>query len=99
VHDPAAGRSPYQTAARALTIRPMSDEEIEPIWFDNVPTFYRRAKPRGDQLPRRYVERDGVEYYVVDLGDDGLRRCSVSGHQTLEWVASIPGGDPPERNS
>lgn len=55
------------------------------------------APRRDDKIQKiepRKVEREGDRFFIVMLPGDAVRRLRQHQSGAVEWVESIPGGDP-----
>lgn len=86
-------------------MRPVSGvpDEVLVGWANYIPspprewTFTFWIRGEGDKLQRiepREVEREGDRYFVLTLPGDDVRRFHQYESGAVEWVESIPGGDP-----
>jgi hypothetical protein len=56
-------------------------------------TFWLHDEGKLQKIEPRVVEREGDPFFAVTLPDASIRRLRQ--HQSsVEWVESIPGGDP-----
>ena len=58
-------------------------------------TFWLHDKAgRFERIEPREVEREGDRFFIVTLPGDEVRRLRQRQSGSVEWVQSIPGGDP-----
>lgn len=57
-------------------------------------TFWLHDEGKVQRIEPREVERDGDRYFVLTLPGDDVRRFHQYESGAVEWVESIPGGDP-----
>jgi hypothetical protein len=77
--------------------------EISVGWWGNeggatsdlVFTFWRHdVEGKSQEIKAREVERQGDRFFVLTLPSGAVRRMRQHKAGLLEWVESIPGGDP-----
>lgn len=81
----------------------MSDApEVLVGWANYIPspprewtfTFWIHEDGKLQRIVAREVERDGDRFFIVTLPGGEVRRLRQHQSGVVEWVQSIPGGDP-----